>query len=169
MNAVDIGILLFVLYGLWHGWRRGLIALVISIVSFIIAYVIAISVNQPVATFLQVKLVPVLFGAHPPAYTVVDYRLAALVLVLLVAEGLIGSVTGLFGAHRLRIPVIGMLNRMCGAVVGAAEYLLFASILLFVVGPLVGVHSTIGSEITHSALFQQLIQRWEPSWLKVAA
>lgn len=169
MNAVDIGIVLFVLFGLWHGWRSGLIALVISIASFIVAYVLAISVNQPVAAFLQTKLVPLLFGGHPPAYPVTDYRVVALVLVLLVAEGLIGSVTGLFRANRVRLPVIGMLNRMGGAVLGAAEYLLFASILLLVLGPLLGLHSTFGSEVTHSALFQQVIQRWEPAWLKTAA
>ncbi len=169
MNAVDIGILLFVLFGLWRGWRSGLIALVVGIVSFIIAYLVALAVNQPVAAFFQAKLVPLFFGGHPPAIAPQDYRVVALLLVLVVGEGLLGSVTGLFRSNWGKVPVVGLLNRVGGAVLGAAEYALFASVLLLVLGPLFGVHSTFGAQVTHSAVFQQVVQRWEPAWLKPAA
>ncbi len=169
VNVVDLGILVFILVGLWHGWRRGLLALVISIVGFIIAYVVALKVNQPVAGFLETKVVPVFYGGHAPPWPVNDYRVAALLLVLIIAEAILGSLAGPFGANRLRIPVLGAVNRLLGAVVGGLEYLLLASILLFILAPVLGVHSTFGTEVAHSAFFQQLMQRWEPSYLKSGA
>lgn len=169
VNVVDLGILVFILAGLWHGWRRGLVALLVGIVAFIIAYVVALKVNSPVSGFLETKVVPTFYGGHPPAWPANDYRVVALVLVLVVVEAILGSLAGPFAANRLRIPVLGAVNRLLGAILGGVEYLLLASILLFVLAPVLGAHSTFGTEVAHSAFFQQLMQRWEPSYLKTGA
>jgi membrane protein required for colicin V production len=122
MTALDwviIGIVaLSTLFAFW----RGLVRVVVSLATWIIAFVAGLRYSDQVAPLLPD------FGGSPPAR-----HLAAFALIVL-AILIVGAIFGWMLSKLVRAVGLGFLDRALGAVFGVARGLLIAVILVLLAG-----------------------------------
>lgn len=138
MNWVDIGIIVILLFGTLTGFRQGFIVEVAGILGALLAFAVARAEYKPVKSALA-SVAP-----HSPWLTTISY-----LLVFLVVWGAI-----LIGARAVRRGVrmlmLGMLDRLGGAIIGLVQTALVLELLLYI-----GKHapnSTVRNAVKHSSL-----------------
>ena len=122
MNALDIGLIVLVAVGAVMGLRRGLVRIVIGILSLVVAFFLASRYQDQIASVLTVRHVSV-----TPA------RIGAYVLVFIatmVAGGLVAWVVG----KMLKLAMLSFPDRLAGGALGVVAALLATA---FLVHPLV--------------------------------
>lgn len=172
MNILDWIILAYLAIGLIRGWIRGFLSLAVSLVGFVIAYLLASHFYTPFAKVVATKFLPAIHATNifgPASSTVQPYILDALAFLLIVigVEAVVNLVALAISAKRIDFPVVGPLNRFLGMALGLGEHLIIASIILFVATPLLGhTHTFLGQAIANSSLYTHLMQQWAPPFSK---
>lgn len=170
MNLLDWAIIAYLVLGLWHGWARGFVAVLASLVGFVAAYFLADHYYLAVATAADRSFLrPVL--AHAPGGagsfmtpTVIDA--IAFFAIVLAVEIIVGLVVPIFTLAN-RVPIAGSLNRLVGALFGLAEHAVIAGIILFILSPLLGgLTSPFGHYLSQSNLYAHYLTRWAPPFTK---
>lgn len=122
MNALDIGLIVLLAAGAGIGLARGLVRIVIGILSLIVAFILASRYQDTLAHVLTSRHV-----AEAPA------RIGAYVLLFvatMIAGGLVAWIVGKI----LKLALLSWADRLAGAAFGVVGALLAAS---FIVHPLV--------------------------------
>lgn len=138
MNWVDLGILAVLLLGALTGLRQGFIVEVAGILGAILAFAVARAEYRPVRSALSSVL------PHTSWLTTISY-----LIVFLVVWGAI-----LIGARMIRMGIrmlmLGMVDRLGGAIVGVLQSALILELLLYI-----GKHgpsATVRSAVKQSSL-----------------
>jgi len=122
MNALDIGLIVLIVFGAGIGLARGLVRILIGILSLVVAFFLASRYQDQIAAVLTSRHV-----AEGPA------RIAAYVLVFMatmIAGGLVAWVVG----KLLKLAMLSFPDRLAGGALGIVAALLAAA---FLVHPLV--------------------------------
>jgi len=122
MNALDIGLIVLLAVGAIMGLRRGLVRIVIGILSLVVAFFLASRYQDQIAAVLTARHV-----SETPA------RIGAYVLVFIatmIAGGLVAWVVG----KMLKLAMLSFADRLAGGALGVIAALLAAA---FLVHPLV--------------------------------
>lgn len=119
MEAIDIGILLFLSLGLLHGFRKGFFYQLASLLGLWIGLYIAKTFYLVVAE----KLCPTVFDSMTFAQIV---SFIGIWLVVPIAFSLVAS----FLSYLFKKLYLGWLNRMVGALMGLIKYIVLLSLLL---------------------------------------
>lgn len=126
MNALDIGLVILLVFGLAIGLARGFVRILIGVLSLVVAFFLASRYQDQIAAVLTSRHV-----AEAPA------RIGAYVLVFLatmIAGGLVAWVVGKI----LKLAMLSFADRLAGGALGVLAALLAAA---FLVHPLVASSS----------------------------
>lgn len=121
MNALDVIILIPLIWGIYKGFTRGLIVELASIVAVILAVWGAVTFSDKVAHYLRDTFNWQL--AHSSLLVFTLLFIAILILVMLLGKLLTGIVDAV---------ALGIANKLLGALFGAFKYLLLISVLFFI-------------------------------------
>ncbi len=122
MNALDIGIIVLIVFGAGIGLARGLVRILIGVLSLVVAFFLASRYQDQIAGLLTSRDV-----AESPA------RIAAYALVFvatMIAGGLVAWVVG----KLIKLAMLSFPDRLAGGALGIVAALLAAA---FLVHPLV--------------------------------
>jgi uncharacterized membrane protein required for colicin V production len=136
---LDLAIIIFLLFGFFVGLKRGFILQLFQLIGFIIAYVVATSYYEELASKLTLWIPYPNFGDATALKILTDssnmetafYRAIAFVIIFFVVKVLfqiIGSMLD-FIAH---LPVLRQLNLLAGGILGFCEVYLIMFILLYI-------------------------------------
>ena len=120
--AIDATVLIVVVLGVWSGWGRGAARMIVSTAATVIGLVIAAYGRAPLADALATILPDI------------DQRLVSLVLLVggaWIALGIASWVLGNLLRGALQALRLGLFDSLIGAVLGAAQSLVIASVALF--------------------------------------
>lgn len=168
MNLLDWIIIAYAALGALSGFRRGFVALAISLAGYILAYMAARAYYQPVDRYLNSHYhlaAKIASAGHNTSFaaTAGSDIVSALsfLAILVVVEVVVSVIAGGFSARRLKIPVIGLANRLMGLVLGTGEHLFIATLALIVLAPFIGqTHSFLGQWEQNSQLYQHVMRQW---------
>ena len=167
MTWVDWVIIAFVAFGAWEGMRRGLLVGALTIVSYVVAWILAVRLSVPFGTFLDHRFgivariqtatssaVPAIGGlvvqpVAPVLTRVVDDAAYVLVILgVLAAASMVLRVVAHFPLGLLAAP-----NRLGGFLLGAARNALIVLIVWGLVAPYaVTAGPPISPAVDHSRL-----------------
>ncbi|WP_230661396.1 CvpA family protein [Psychrobacter sp. I-STPA10] len=125
MSVLDLSISVIVLFGLWRGWRLGLIQTMLSMVGWFIALVAATRLADDVAPSMAAIV------ASPVLQTALGFL--AVVLVVMVVIHLLGWIA----SSTINALKLGIFDRFFGAMAGAGKSLLVVLVLLSVLSPII--------------------------------
>lgn len=140
MNAVDILILAIICISIFLGFARGFISEIISLLSLIAAFVIAIAFTHPLATYFNgtamvqsaVSSTTNAIGtstATPVSYMTIAISFAILFFATLIVGSIIKTILNLM----IQRGFLGFGNRILGAGFGLVRGYLFVLALIFMV------------------------------------
>lgn len=124
MTWIDLFIMVMVLLGMWRGFGAGFVKTAASLISWLLALVVASHLAKSVAPLLAE------FISNPILQIAAAFLVVALV-VMMAVQLLAMSLTGLF--KRLKL---GFLDRILGGVLGAVTGILKVLIILSISSPL---------------------------------
>lgn len=124
MSGLDIAIAVIVLIGLWRGFQAGLVKSVLGLVGWFIALVAATRLADVVA--------PQMAGLVQSP--VLQMALAFLVVVLVVIA--IMHLVAFMFSSAIRALKLGFVDKLAGAVIGAAKHVLVVLVLLSMAAPM---------------------------------
>ncbi|WFF39625.1 CvpA family protein [Moraxella nasibovis] len=124
MTWIDLFIMVMVLLGMWRGFGAGFVKTAASLISWLLALVVASRLAKSVAPLLAE------FISNPILQIAAAFLVVALV-VMMAVQLLAMSLTGLF--KRLKL---GFLDRILGGVLGAVTGVLKVLIILSIASPL---------------------------------
>lgn len=170
MNFLDWIIIIYAALGALSGFRRGFLALAISLAGYIVAYLAARAYYPVLMKYvdshyhLAQRISQAGHGASFATTASRDIVSSLCFLAIIVAvEVFVSVLAGGFTAKHVRIPVIGPMNRLFGLILGTAEHIFIASIALMILAPFVGhTPSFLGQWEHQSHLYQQMLQRFAP-------
>lgn len=119
MNTLDIILIIPIAYGIFRGYRAGLVKEVSSIVGVILAIYCSRYFSMPLSDMLVDKFDLSQSLANPIAYSLVF--IAVMILVSLLSK-MISTI--------VKAIMLGFVNRVLGAIFGAVKYLLILSVIL---------------------------------------
>lgn len=134
--VVDIIIIIFILLGMYGGWRRGLIKSIVNLVGLIAVIIIAYSLRYSVAEFLidNMPFFNYLGFEGLTTINILVYNMLAFIVIFVLlycALNIIIALTG-FIDTLLKFTVIWILpSKIGGAIVGFLETWVFIFVLLF--------------------------------------
>lgn len=141
MNYIDIVILLFLLYGAYRGFSRGLIIEVATLVGLVLGVYIAIRYSAYTENFLKD------FVSISSRY--ISY-IALAVTFLLVA--IVIYIVGKLLTKLVDIISLGLINKLLGTMLGVAKYVVIVCVLLLVVDALNEKFQFISQETREKSL-----------------
>lgn len=147
MIWVDWLIILFIVFGMWIGFWRGLIAQVFQIIALLLALLLAFWIFPPVGGWLEQQLHVSISLARPISLAVIFFALA---LVFQFGASILQKLFAPFVAAN---PV----NRAAGLVIGGLQKLLIASFVLVVLVTL-PLSPKIKESVNSARLARPLIQ-----------
>lgn len=145
LGALDIVILIFVLLGLWNGFRAGFIKSVVSLVGWFIALV--------AGTRLAEVFAPSLAG-------IVDSEVLQLALAFLLVVLVVICVVHLFGSILTRVLSslrLGFLDKLAGGILGTARNLLVVLVIMSATAPML-----VGSSFWQSSKLSPELLPYSP-------
>jgi uncharacterized membrane protein required for colicin V production len=155
MNILDVIILILLLVSVWRGYRQGLVGQLVRLASFIVSFVVAFIYYRPFAAQLAEWLplsklkVSGSFGAVAGAPLVQHalYNIVAFALLAFVAGAVVRLIGGLLEGIA-DLPVLSIVNRLAGAVIGFVKIGLVLFLILAVASVL--PVPTIQQTLNHS-------------------
>ncbi|AHM61736.1 colicin V production protein [Flammeovirgaceae bacterium 311] len=121
MNALDLAIILLLIWGTFSGFRKGLLLEVIGIVAFIIGIVVGLKLLQWSIDWLS--------GYVDLDESLLPY-IAFFVLFVLVVVGI--NLIGNIASKALHLTFLGVIDSLLGAVAGLLKWALGISVLFWV-------------------------------------
>lgn len=141
MSAVDIVILVILVWGAWQGWRRGLLKEVVSMAGFFVGLFIAYQFYDKFGEYLA----PVLSG-NPSVAKYLGYVLAFIVIWVVVPM-VLGIVANVL-TKSLKWLRLGCINSSLGLLVGVLKYVVLLS-FVFCAMELFGIISQEKRDASH--------------------
>ena len=141
MSAVDIVILVILVWGAWQGWRRGLLKEVVSMAGFFVGLLIAYQFYDKFGEYLA----PVLSG-NPSVAKYLGYVLAFIVIWVVVPM-VLGIVANVL-TKSLKWLRLGCINSSLGLLVGVLKYVVLLS-FVFCAMVLFGIISQEKRDASH--------------------
>jgi len=127
MNIMVIIVLLFLIYKVVDGYKKGMVKEIISLVSLLLICIVVVLIGSGLHSYMQHQIVGVVVAV-------------LLLAVLGIAHHLLGVV--FFSAKMLsKLPVVNFANKLLGMIVGALETLvllwtIYSLIMMFNTGAL---------------------------------
>jgi membrane protein required for colicin V production len=121
LNALDVAILLLLIWGTFSGFRKGLLLEVIGIVAFVIGIVVGLKLLQWSINWLS--------GYVDINESLLPY-IAFFVLFVLVVVGI--NLIGNIASKALHLTFLGVVDSLLGAVAGLLKWALGISVLFWV-------------------------------------
>ncbi|WP_224999772.1 CvpA family protein [Cesiribacter sp. SM1] len=121
MNALDVVILLLLIWGTFSGFRKGLLLEIIGIVAFVIGIVVGLKMLQWSIDWLS--------GYVDINESLLPY-IAFFVLFVLVVVGI--NLIGNIASKALHLTFLGVVDSLLGAVAGLLKWALGISVLFWV-------------------------------------
>lgn len=127
MNIMVIIVLLFLIYKVVDGYKKGMVKEIISLVSLLLICIVVVLIGSGLHSYMQHQIVGVVVAV-------------LLLAVLGIAHHLLGVV--FFSAKMLsKLPVVSFANKLLGMIVGALETLvllwtIYSLIMMFNTGAL---------------------------------
>ncbi len=122
---VDIIVLIILLYGLFSGLMRGGVLQFFSLVGFIIAIIVARLFSSDLADIIN-SIISTDNGAWLILYNVISFMIIYIIVRLIIRK--IASVLNIV----TKLPVIGFLNRIIGALLGFVQMYLVSFIIIII-------------------------------------
>lgn len=173
MDWIDIVVIAYILLGAISGLRRGFMLVVFSLMGYIAGLALAIQYKGPLTSVLLSRLpvrhwvsqiLPAPASAAPQATIKalhLVHSLAGLLVILVVVTvmELFGRFIGELATRFVRVfHLTGMLNRIGGGVVGLAEHIMVAGLLLTLLLSFPLLNGTpISSQLHQSPLAMQIV------------
>lgn len=132
MNIVDIGLIGLFMISLFYGHHRGFVKLAIGLVGLIVSLVVAYSFSSDTAVFLQEQF-PLPAESTNPLFQMLlslsslhsfIYSALAFILLFFIVRFLC-NIMGRVLQSFAELPIISILNRSLGAILGGLLMLLF--------------------------------------------
>ena len=122
MNILDSVVMILVFYGIYKGFTKGIVYMVLSTAGFILGIILSVKF-----AFLLVPYLAHYFNLHEVQLKWLAYMLIFLgvILVMLLLSKLLYKL--------LKISGLGWLNRLSGALVSGLKYLFFAGLILMLI------------------------------------
>lgn len=152
MNALDLVLLLPMLWGAWHGYRKGLAVSVADIVALLLGIWGAIKFSDFTAGLLARN-----FGLTSQYNSLIAFAVTFVAIVIGV-HLLAKVIDRLFHAVAL-----GFVLRLGGALFGAVKYALVLSVLLSLFGALNRNFALVGDDFFAQSLFYGPVSRLAPA------
>ncbi len=146
LNWVDWIIVAVLLYYLWEGWAHGVVAIAVSLVSFLGSLWLAIRYHAIVGAFLGEK-----FGIPAAWTTVLGY-----IVVGFMAEFVLAEILAALAAKLPRKLLDSRVNKMAGALTGGINSLVLMAFLILVMLAL-PLRGTIKKDIKASVIGRRLV------------
>ncbi len=138
MNVIDIGIIIFLIFGAIIGFKRGFTKQLVNLLGFILVAILAFKVRLPVSTFLF-KTLPffkfkgLLKGAVVLNIVLYEFIAFAIMFGLLtIAFRIVMLATKIFEKILNMTIILGIPFKILGAIIGIVEHYLIIFIILFV-------------------------------------
>lgn len=159
-------ILILLALGVFSGYRRGFVAVLMSLIAYIVAWLVAMLLSQPVAQFLYQT-----FSSNHDSTILVPHLLSGLVFLVLfsVVYGIVRRIGRSLNLIT-KLPVIHLANALLGAAINfVVRYLLiFLTLNILLLFPSEWIHSQYAnSQISQSIvkdtpiMSKQIIQNWQ--------
>ncbi len=137
MNIVDIVIVLFLLFGVVIGWKRGFTKQLIGSLGFILIVVISFLLKNPISIFFYEHFPFFKFTGILKGVTVLNialYEILAFGVIfslLLVVYKILLFTTSIFEKALKFTIILGIPSKILGAILGFFEYFIFTFIILY--------------------------------------
>ena len=158
MNALDVVILVPLLWGLYRGITKGFIIQLASLVALGLGIFAAIKLSDKVAAMIKENVEASTSWLPLIAFAVVF--ITTVVLVFLLAN---------FLEKVLKLAALGWLNKLMGAIFGLAKYLLLLSGVLFLLQISEKHFSLIPPKIKEGSLLYQPVAKIIPAAMRFGA
>lgn len=156
VTSMDLILGSFIVGGVFVGWRSGLVAQLIGLLMFLVAFVAGAYLREPVG-----KVVAAVWTTLPPAYAeMVGYAIAFLV-VFIVGNIVVGR---LYGQVRLA-GVSQMADQAMGAVIGGFVAALLASGAIAILDTFYGQPNQLGRTAAGIFLLEYFHDGLKDSWI----
>lgn len=137
MNLIDIGIVIFIIFGAILGFKRGFTKELVEAVGFIAIVIIAYLFKNPLSVFFYEHLpflkIGILKGAE--VLNILIYEILAF-LVLLVLLSIILKIllaaTSLFEKILNATIILGIPSKICGAIIGILHHYVLVFVVLYI-------------------------------------
>ena len=137
MNYIDIVILLFLLYGAFRGFSKGLIIEVATLAGLILG------------VFIAIRYSPFTEGILKDFLNIMSYiALAVTFLLVVIAVYLLGKML----TRLVDIISLGLVNKLLGTLLGIAKYFIMVCVLLMIVDALNDKFHFISEETRENSL-----------------
>lgn len=138
MLYADLIILIILVIGFLEGWKKGLLTSVVKLVSSILIFALAILLKHPLSLLLINNLPFFEFGGIFKDVTILNVLLyegiafAICIFVLTIIFNVLLKLTGFLNKFINATIILGLPNKIGGAVVNTLRYFIIAFILIFI-------------------------------------
>lgn len=137
MNIVDVVIVLLILLCGVVGFKRGVFKQLVSTVGFVLVFILAFYLKNPVAEFLSLNLPFFTFGGiflNVTSLSIIVYQIISFLIVFLLLQVVLNvliKVTGLIEKVLKFTIILGIPSQILGFIVGLVEGFIFVFLALF--------------------------------------
>jgi uncharacterized membrane protein required for colicin V production len=107
INLTMLVVVIIFIIGAIKGWKMGLVQELVSLISFVLLVIVLLLVTTGIQSFMDRKYIQIIF-----------------IIILLVIVGIatkIGSLIFKLGKSVAKLPVLSVINKLAGIVIGIAE------------------------------------------------
>ena len=123
MNYLDIVLALFLVYGAYNGFKKGLIIEIATLIALCLGIYGSILFSDQTAVYLQQEFE--ISDTYIPATAFIVTFILIVVSILILAKLL---------EKLIKIMALGLVNRISGAVLGMVKSVLFLSFIVMIIG-----------------------------------
>lgn len=154
-TAIDVVLIVVILFGAFIGFKKGLINNIISFIGVIIAIMIAWYLKNPISEFMYTSLPFFSFKGETALINIIIYELIAFLLIatiLLIILKLIVKVTGLIDKILSVTTTLGFISKILGFAFGFIETYVLSFIVLFILYHCTGLYNEIDNSVVASRM-----------------
>ena len=137
MNIIDIGVIIFVLFGAVLGFKRGFTKELVKTIGFIVIVILAYLLKNPLSVFFYEHLpflkIGILKGAE--VLNILIYEILAFLVVFTILSIILKFVlmaSSLFEKILNATIILGIPSKLLGAVIGILHHYIIAFVILYV-------------------------------------
>ena len=142
MNALDLVVLLMIVYGAYRGWKYGCFSSIVSLIGTILIFVVAFYLKNPLSTMLYENLPFYTFGGifkgitsfNILVYEGISYMVCLIALATIL--GVVLKVTGIVDKLIKLTFIFALPSKILGLVIGGLQYYVFAFAAIFILAQL---------------------------------
>lgn len=138
MIYIDLIIIILLILGFLEGWKKGLLTSIVKLVSSILIFALAILLKGPISSILIEHLPFFSFGGIFKDITMLNILLyegiafVIIIIVLTIVFKLVLSLTGVLNKFINATIILGLPNKIGGAIVNTLRMFIIAFIIIFI-------------------------------------